>query len=96
VPEHDRTRGHELRPERPLPAVARIGTPDLAHEDLDHAIEMVREKTAARYPVEHANEETQTKFEELSSYASNIVGINMYLNKADGWEHPMADASSAG
>lgn len=64
--------------------------------DLDHAIEMVREKTAARYPVEHADEETQTKFEELSSYASNIVGINMYLNKVDGWEHPMADASSAG
>jgi glyoxylase-like metal-dependent hydrolase (beta-lactamase superfamily II) len=64
--------------------------------DLDHAIEMVREKTAARYPVEHANEETQTKFEELSSYASNIVGINMYLNKKDGWEHPMADAASAG
>jgi glyoxylase-like metal-dependent hydrolase (beta-lactamase superfamily II) len=64
--------------------------------DLDHAIEMVREKTAARYPVERGNEETQTKFEELSSYASNIVGINMYLNKADGWEHPMADAASAG
>ena len=50
-------------------------------------IEMVREKTAARYPVEQANEETQTKFEELSSYASNIVGINKYLDKADGWEH---------
>jgi glyoxylase-like metal-dependent hydrolase (beta-lactamase superfamily II) len=64
--------------------------------DLDHAIQMVREKTAARYPVSTANEDTDTKFEELSSYASNIVGINMWLNKNDGWEHPMADAASAG
>ena len=63
--------------------------------DLDHAIEMVREKTAARYPVENAAE-NRTKFEELSSYASNIVGINMYLNNVDGWEHPMEDAASAG
>jgi glyoxylase-like metal-dependent hydrolase (beta-lactamase superfamily II) len=64
--------------------------------DLDHAIQMVREKTAARYPVSNADDETATKFEELSSYASNIVGINMWLNQNDGWEHPMADAASAG
>jgi glyoxylase-like metal-dependent hydrolase (beta-lactamase superfamily II) len=64
--------------------------------DLDHAIEMVREKTRTRYPVTEANEETATKFEELSSFASNIVGINKYLDKADGWEHPMEDAASAG
>jgi hypothetical protein len=64
--------------------------------DLDHAITMVREKTAARYAVSNANKETETKFEELSSFASNIVGINLWLNKQDGWEHPMADAASAG
>jgi hypothetical protein len=64
--------------------------------DLDHAIAMVKEKTAARYPVTYSDDETAAKFEELSSFASNIVGINLWLNKHDGWEHPMADAATAG
>jgi glyoxylase-like metal-dependent hydrolase (beta-lactamase superfamily II) len=63
--------------------------------DLDHAIAMVREKTRARYAVSAADPEVEAKFEELSSYASNVVGINLWLNKADGWEHPIADAAPA-
>jgi glyoxylase-like metal-dependent hydrolase (beta-lactamase superfamily II) len=63
--------------------------------DLDHAIAMVREKTRDRYPVSASDANTETKFEELSSYASNVVGINKWLDKADGWEHPMDDAASA-
>jgi glyoxylase-like metal-dependent hydrolase (beta-lactamase superfamily II) len=63
--------------------------------DLDHAISMLREKTRDRYPVSSGHEEIATKFEELSSYASNVVGINKWLDKADGWEHPLADAATA-
>ncbi len=62
--------------------------------DLDHAVAMVRDKTKERYARYLADAEVEEKFEHLNSTASNIVGINRWLDQVEGREHPLADAAS--
>ncbi len=62
--------------------------------DLDHAVAMVRDKTKERYAQYLSDPEVEEKFEHLNSVASNIVGINRWLDQVEGREHPMADAAS--
>ena len=63
--------------------------------DLDHAVGMVREKTAERYAAIRADPELEEKFERLNSFASNIVGINRWLDRVDGATHSFGDAAGA-
>ncbi len=51
--------------------------------DLDHAITMVRERTAERYGRLYTDPELDQKFETLSSTAANIAGINRWLDKLE-------------
>jgi glyoxylase-like metal-dependent hydrolase (beta-lactamase superfamily II) len=51
--------------------------------DLDHAVAMVRERTAERYAAYFADRELETKFEELNATATNIVGINRWLDSLE-------------
>jgi glyoxylase-like metal-dependent hydrolase (beta-lactamase superfamily II) len=51
--------------------------------DLDHAVTMLRERTAERYGRLYTDPELDTKFELLNSTAANIDGINHWLDK---WE----------
>ena len=59
--------------------------------DLDHAIAMVRERTAARYAALYADLDLDAAYEELSSTAANIAGINRWLDRS---EEPVVGAGS--
>jgi glyoxylase-like metal-dependent hydrolase (beta-lactamase superfamily II) len=63
--------------------------------DLDHAVAMVRERTAQRYAKLMANADVEEKFEHLSPTAANIVGINRWLDRVDGDSYTLGDASPA-
>ncbi len=52
-------------------------------EDVDHAIAMVRERAAARYPAFEADAAVAEKFEHLSSVAANVTGIWRWLESTD-------------
>jgi glyoxylase-like metal-dependent hydrolase (beta-lactamase superfamily II) len=51
--------------------------------DLDHAVSMVREKTAGRYAGLLADPDVEEKFEKLNATAANIVGINRWLDSLE-------------
>jgi glyoxylase-like metal-dependent hydrolase (beta-lactamase superfamily II) len=51
--------------------------------DLDHAVTMLRDRTADRYGRLSADPEVDEKFEFLSSTAANIGGINRWLDKLE-------------
>lgn len=51
--------------------------------DLDHAVTMLRERTADRYGRLSTDPEVDEKFEFLSSTAANISGINRWLDKLE-------------
>ena len=50
-----------------------------AQLDLDHAVAMVKERTAERYAAFNADPDRIEKFEELSSVAANVSGIQRWL-----------------
>ncbi|HEX3706267.1 MAG TPA: MBL fold metallo-hydrolase [Mycobacteriales bacterium] len=52
--------------------------------DLDHAITMLRERTAERYGRLYTDPELDAKFELLNSTAANINGINRWLDSVEG------------
>ena len=52
--------------------------------DLDHAVDMVRARTAERYAAIYTDPELDTKFERLNSFPANIVGINRWLDRVEG------------
>lgn len=56
--------------------------------DLDHAVAMVKEKTAERYAAFLADPDRVTAFEELSSTAANVSGINRWLDQQEAGENP--------
>lgn len=49
--------------------------------DLDHAVAMVRARTAERYAALYADPALDERYEELSSTAANITGIGRYLDR---------------
>jgi glyoxylase-like metal-dependent hydrolase (beta-lactamase superfamily II) len=51
--------------------------------DLDHAVNMLRDRTAARYGRLYTDPELDVKFELLNSTAANITGINRWLDKLE-------------
>ena len=51
--------------------------------DLDHAVTMLRERTAERYGRLYTDPELDEKFEFLSSTAANINGINRWLDRLE-------------
>jgi glyoxylase-like metal-dependent hydrolase (beta-lactamase superfamily II) len=51
--------------------------------DLDHAVAMLRERTAERYGRLYTDPDLDEKFELLSSTAANINGINRWLDKLE-------------
>jgi glyoxylase-like metal-dependent hydrolase (beta-lactamase superfamily II) len=51
--------------------------------DLDHAVTMLRERTAERYGRLYTDPELDHKFEVLNSTAANITGINRWLDKLE-------------
>ncbi len=51
--------------------------------DLDHAVTMLRERTAERYGRLYTDPEVDEKFELLSSTAANINGINRWLDQLE-------------
>jgi glyoxylase-like metal-dependent hydrolase (beta-lactamase superfamily II) len=51
--------------------------------DLDHAVTMLRERTAERYGRLYTDPELDAKFELLNSTASNINGINRWLDQLE-------------
>ncbi len=61
--------------------------------DLDHAIEMIKEKTRQRYQNLLANPALSQRFEELNSTGANIVGINRWLDSIEGSEYSFGDAA---
>jgi glyoxylase-like metal-dependent hydrolase (beta-lactamase superfamily II) len=61
--------------------------------DLDHAVALVRDRTAKRYAEFMARQEVVEKFEHLSPTAANIVGINRWLDRVDGVSYRFADAA---
>jgi glyoxylase-like metal-dependent hydrolase (beta-lactamase superfamily II) len=58
--------------------------------DLDHAVSMVREKTAHRYLDLLADPGVDAKFEKLNATAANVAGINRWL---DSLEKTQAESS---
>jgi glyoxylase-like metal-dependent hydrolase (beta-lactamase superfamily II) len=62
--------------------------------DLDHAVAMVRDRTRERYAAYLGNPEVEEKFDVLNSAASNIAGINRWLDRVEGRTHEMADPST--
>jgi glyoxylase-like metal-dependent hydrolase (beta-lactamase superfamily II) len=66
------------------------------HLDLDHAVAMMREKTAVRYAAIREDPAMEEKFERLNSFASNVVGINRWLDAVEDEKHDFGDAASAG
>ncbi len=65
-----------------------------ARLDLDHAVAMVRDRTKERYAAYLADPRVEEKFELLNSTAANIAGINRWLDRVEGREHPMSDVST--
>jgi glyoxylase-like metal-dependent hydrolase (beta-lactamase superfamily II) len=63
--------------------------------DLDHAIGLVRERTAERYAAIRQDPELDEKFERLNSFAANIVGINRWLDLVEGETYDFGDPSDA-
>jgi glyoxylase-like metal-dependent hydrolase (beta-lactamase superfamily II) len=63
--------------------------------DLDHAVGLVRERTADRYAAIRSDPELDEKFERLNSFAANIVGINRWLDRLEGRTYDFGDASGA-
>jgi glyoxylase-like metal-dependent hydrolase (beta-lactamase superfamily II) len=51
--------------------------------DLDHAVSMVREKTADRYADLLTDPDVDEKFEKLNATAANIAGINRWLDSLE-------------
>ena len=51
--------------------------------DLDHAVAMLRERTAERYGRLYTDPELDAKFELLNSTAANINGINRWLDQLE-------------
>jgi len=51
--------------------------------DLDHAVTMLRERTAERYGRLYTDPDLDEKFEVLNSTAANINGINRWLDKLE-------------
>jgi glyoxylase-like metal-dependent hydrolase (beta-lactamase superfamily II) len=51
--------------------------------DLDHAVTMLRQRTAQRYGRLYTDPELDEKFETLSSTAANISGINRWLDQLE-------------
>jgi len=51
--------------------------------DLDHAVAMVRDRTRERYAALLADPELDARFEELNATATNIVGINRWLDRLE-------------
>ncbi|MDX6224326.1 MAG: hypothetical protein QOE64_702 [Frankiales bacterium] len=51
--------------------------------DLDHAVAMVRDRTSERYAALLADPALEAKFEELNATATNIVGINRWLDSLE-------------
>jgi glyoxylase-like metal-dependent hydrolase (beta-lactamase superfamily II) len=51
--------------------------------DLDHAVTMLRERTAERYGRLYTDPALDEKFEHLNSTATNINGINRWLDKLE-------------
>jgi len=62
--------------------------------DLDHAVDMVRERTAERYAEFLRRSDVVEKFEELNATAANIVGINRWLDKMEGTATSLADPAT--
>jgi len=62
--------------------------------DLDHAVQMVRERTAERYAAYLADPQIEGKFEHLNATAANIAGINRWLDRLEG--PPGGSGRSAG
>ena len=56
--------------------------------DLDHAVAMLRERTAERYGRLYTDPELDEKFEALNSTATNIHGINRWLDKLEADAQP--------
>jgi len=54
--------------------------------DLDHAVALVREKTASRYAALLANPEVEEKFERLNATSANVVGITRWLDSLSSLE----------
>jgi glyoxylase-like metal-dependent hydrolase (beta-lactamase superfamily II) len=54
--------------------------------DLDHAVTMLRERTAQRYGRLYTDPDLDEKFEALNSTAANINGINRWLDKLEAAE----------
>jgi glyoxylase-like metal-dependent hydrolase (beta-lactamase superfamily II) len=63
--------------------VAAVRQTRLDDLDLDHAVTMLRERTAQRYGRLYTDPELDEKFEALSSTAANIAGINRWLDKLE-------------
>lgn len=63
--------------------------------DLDHAVGLVRERTAERYAAIREDPELDEKFERLNSFAANIVGINRWLDRLEGRTYDFGDAAGA-
>jgi glyoxylase-like metal-dependent hydrolase (beta-lactamase superfamily II) len=63
--------------------------------DLDHAVGLVRERTAERYAAIRQDPELDEKFERLNSFAANIVGINRWLDRVEGRTYDFGDAAGA-
>ena len=54
--------------------------------DLDHAVTMVQDRTRDRYQALLAEPEISAKFEELNATATNIAGINRWLDSLESAE----------
>lgn len=61
--------------------------------DLDHAVAMVRERTAIAFP-DGADDEAIDKWEVLSSTAANVAGISRWLDASEGPGSTSGDAAS--
>jgi glyoxylase-like metal-dependent hydrolase (beta-lactamase superfamily II) len=51
--------------------------------DLDHAVALIRERTAERYASLLADPDVEEKFEKLNATAANVVGINRWLDSLE-------------
>jgi glyoxylase-like metal-dependent hydrolase (beta-lactamase superfamily II) len=51
--------------------------------DLDHAVALIRERTAERYASLLADPAVEEKFEKLNATAANVVGINRWLDSLE-------------
>ncbi len=61
--------------------------------DLDHAVQLVTERTQERYQQYLSRPDVADKFEHLNATAANVAGINRWLDQVDGPATPMDDPS---